>query len=93
MEKINTEISNLSNTINNMLSDNYLDRLIAEGEQLSYRYNELSKMLADWDAGVLPFSPKSPRTLYEEQLKIMEKYLIIIEYRIKYELTYDKDNK
>lgn len=75
------KIVNLSNTNYFMGSDDYKDRFVAEYFQLYIRYNGLKKMIKKWDKDELKFTPTCPRSLYDEQLKAMKKYLTMLEAR------------
>lgn len=71
----------LADTVDMMLSDDYLDRFRAEFHQTRIRYNKLREMLEKWDNGELDFTPACPREIYNVQLSSMSAYLGILDYR------------
>lgn len=71
----------LHDTINMMTSSDYKDRFKAEYYQLKIRYDKLVNMCEKWDKGELNFTPTCPRYMYDEQLKSMNDYLIILKDR------------
>ncbi len=68
----------MKDTVELMLSDNYVDRFKAEYYQLKIRYEKLKVMLDKWDSGQLEFTPTCDRGVYAEQIVAMEKYLDIL---------------
>lgn len=68
-----------------MISEDYKDRFKAEYIQLKNRYDELKRMINNWDNGTLSFTPTCPRALYNFQLRAMKDYLDILEIRAKIE--------
>lgn len=64
----------LKDTVELMLSEDYVERVQAEFNQLVIRIKGLEKMLEDWENDTLKFEPKSPKKLYKEQLAGMKKY-------------------
>ena len=68
-----------------MSSANYKERFLAEYYQLETRINKLEKMVKDWDAGVLTFTPTCPRATYDLQLRSMKDYFAILQMRAKME--------
>ena len=64
----------LLDTIEPMKSTDYLERLIAEYNQITIRYNGLSAMLRQWKDGSLPFEPKSDHETYLAQQTAMHTY-------------------
>lgn len=76
----------LKDTVENMTSDNYADRFIAEYDQAKIRREKL-KAFADkielaevYHIGTAP-EHKCPLNLLREQLRAMESYLSILEKR------------
>lgn len=78
--------SELKDTINLMISDDYRDRFAAELLQLKIRRRKLSDMLINWKR--LGFEPKCPFEILVIQLKIMDAYIEILEAR---RLLYEKE--
>jgi len=74
---------NLSETIVEMVSDNYVDRFIAEYKQVYIRAAKLDDLLCNWDN--LDFTPKCSIELLQEQLRIMYQYVSILETRAEIE--------
>lgn len=79
--EIAQDITVLSNTTEDMCSDDYRRRFIAEYNQLVLRYNALRNLVIAWDRGELPFTPKSPRNLLLMQLDIMYRYITVLQSR------------
>ena len=71
----------LSETAKMMCSIDYKERFKAEYYQLAERYHKLSVMLNKWDAGMLPFKPTCPRSLYDIQVDAMKRYIAALEAR------------
>ncbi len=71
----------LKDTIKLMESDDYKKRFAAEYYQTKIRYEKLEEFIVKNIAGVLDFEPKSPNSLYKEQLKLMGDYLRCLEAR------------
>lgn len=65
----------LIDTVEDMLSDDYKQRFLAEVEQLWIRQDRLSVMLEKWDNGTLPFTPTVPREVYDKQMDGMRLYM------------------
>lgn len=78
----------LESTIDQMLSADYKDRFQAEVKQLKIRLTKLRIMINDWDNGVLDFTPTCPRSMYDEQIDAMEKYMDILIKRAELEGIY-----
>ena len=74
----------LQDTIPDMISDDYRKRFVAECEQLLIRIAQTKLYLIKRDAGVLEYTPTSPRELSEEQLEYMEYYLSVLMDRAPY---------
>lgn len=68
-----------------MISEDYKDRFKAEYIQLKNRYDELKRMINNWDNGTLSFTPTCPKAVYNFQLRAMKDYLDILEIRAKIE--------
>lgn len=68
----------MKDTVEIMLSDNYIDRFRAEFCQLKIRYEKLKIMLDKWDNGELEFKPTCPRDIYDKQIAAMEAYLDVL---------------
>ena len=75
----------LKDTVNEMLSNDYKERFIAEYHQLVIRYNKLKAMLYKWDANRLEFAPTCPRSTYDLQIRAMWDYIAVLEARAKIE--------
>lgn len=63
----------LKETVDLMLSDDYIDRFKAEYYQLENRFIKLSSMIKNWDK--LSFTPNMSKVFYIEQLHSMALYL------------------
>ena len=74
-------VTELSQTIDMMTSDDYKERFRAEYAQVVIRYKKLKFMLEKWDAGNLNFNPTCPRSTYNIQIKAMTDYIAILEAR------------
>ena len=75
----------LNETIELMTSSDYKDRFKAEYYQLEYRYNKLKKMLEDWDADKLSFTPTCNRDIYTSQIVSMGVYINVLRQRAEIE--------
>lgn len=78
-------VNSLNETIELMTSSDYKDRFKAEYYQLEYRYNKLKKMLEDWDADKLSFTPTCDRDIYTSQIVSMGVYLTVLRQRAEIE--------
>lgn len=78
LKKNSTE---LVDTIEMMCSDDYKERFKAEYYQLVIRYERLKKMVDEWNAGTLKFTPTCPKYAYKSQLKVMNDYIQILKFR------------
>lgn len=78
----------LESTIDQMLSSDYKDRFQAEVKQLRIRLTKLRIMINEWDNGELDFTPICPRSMYDEQIDAMEKYMDILIKRAELEGIY-----
>lgn len=81
MKKTMKKPENLSETTELMVSADYKERFQAEYMQLLIRYNGLKRMLDNWDAGKLKFTPTCSRSIYNYQVKAMKDYLDVLEVR------------
>ena len=71
----------LKDTIELMQSTDYKDRFKAEYYQLADRYKKLKVMLEKWKKGELNFTPASPITFWNMQIKAMSDYKAALELR------------
>ena len=74
-------VTNLSQTVEMMNSDDYKLRFKAEYAQLVIRYYGLKNRLEKWDNGTLSFTPSCPRSTYNMQIKAMTDYIAVLEAR------------
>lgn len=74
-------ITNLSQTVDIMLSTDYKERFKAEYYQVVIRYKRLRDMLTKWDNNELTFKPTCPRSMYDMQIKAMADYIAVLETR------------
>lgn len=86
-EKHNYTVKNeeLAKTCEGMVSPDYKERFKAEFVQLHNRLEGLKRMVQSWDAGTLTFTPTCPRSIYDEQIAGMQKYLDVLEQRAEME--------
>ena len=75
----------LEETIDKMISSDYVDRFKAEYNQLQIRIAGLDKMLDGYAKGTLDFEPKCSYTMLNNQLRIMKRYESMLETRAKIE--------
>ena len=75
----------MKDTVELMLSDNYIDRFKAEYFQTKTRYDRLHYMIIKQEAGTLAFEPKCPIELLKDQAKYMGMYLHMLEVRAEIE--------
>lgn len=68
----------LSDTIESMVSDSYIDRFQAEYYQARIRHDKLLVMLSKAESEALPFKPKCPLALLHMQAKAMQEYLDLL---------------
>lgn len=71
----------MKDTVELMLSDNYIDRFKAEYWQTKIRYDRLHVMTIKYEANVLDFEPKCSLELLNEQKRQMSLYLHALEVR------------
>ena len=69
----------LKDTVDLMLSDDYVDRFKAEYYQLETRFIKLASMVGNWDK--LNFTPNMSREFYIKQLHVMAMYLYYLIFR------------
>mgnify|MGYP004466720447 CR=1 FL=1 len=81
MKKTMKKPEKLSETTELMVSTDYKERFQAEYFQLLIRYNGLKRILDNWDAGKLNFTPTCPKGIYNYQVKAMKDYLDVLEMR------------
>ena len=75
----------MKDTVELMLSDNYIDKFKAEYYQAKTRYDCLHYMIIKQEAGTLAFEPKCPIELLKDQAKYMDMYLHMLEVRAEIE--------
>lgn len=63
----------------------YADRFKAEYEYVKRKYNNLHKMIVQYEAGTLDFTPKCSLELFKRQAKTMGEYLYVLELRAEIE--------
>ena len=86
MDKINiTTLSELKDTVDLMLSDDYNERFVAEYVQTKIRYNKLHDIIVKYQAKTLDFEPKSSLLLLQNQASFMGQYLQQLEIRAQIE--------
>lgn len=68
----------LRDTVDGMLSDDYVERFKAEFRQLHIRAERLGKMLRDYEDGSLGFTPKCGAELLYRQLSAMRDYELVL---------------
>ena len=88
-EKIN-DINHLEgvrweDTIELMKSDDYKERFVAEYMQTKIRYNNLHRMIVQYEAGTLAFEPVTPILTLKNQKSFMGQYLNQLEIRAEIE--------
>lgn len=75
----------MKDTVELMLSDNYVDQFKAEYWQTKTRYDRLHTMIIKYEAGTLQFEPRCPLNLLKDQAKYMGMYLYQLEVRAQIE--------
>ena len=75
----------LSDTVELMNSDDYKERFIAEYLQTKIRYNNLHRMIVQYEAGTLSFEPVTPILILKNQKSFMGQYLNQLEIRAEIE--------
>lgn len=88
-EKINDinhlESVSLEDTIELMKSSDYKERFIAEYMQTKIRYNNLHRIIVQYEAGTLVFKPVTPILTLKNQRSFMGQYLNQLEIRAEIE--------
>lgn len=88
-EKINDlnglDSVNLEDTVELMKSDDYKERFVAEYTQTKIRYNNLHRMIIQYEAGTLAFEPVTPLLVLKNQKSFMGQYLNQLEIRAEIE--------
>lgn len=75
----------LKDTVDLMLSGNYIERFQAEYHQLNIRIAGLQRMLEGYKNGTLTFTPNCSYEILNEQLACMKAYRDVLEARAKIE--------
>lgn len=75
----------LKDTVDLMLSGNYMERFLAEYHQLNNRIAGLQRMLEGYKNGTLNFTPNCSYEILHTQLVYMEAYRNVLEERAKIE--------
>lgn len=75
----------LKDTVELMNSADYKERFKAEYWQNKIRYDKLHKMVIQYEAGTLPFTPDCPPDLLKQQKSAMGQYLYCLEIRAEIE--------
>lgn len=75
----------LKDTIEQMNSEDYKDRFIAEYCQVKIRYNKLHSILIKYEAKTLDFEPKCSLLVLNNQASFMGQYIKQLEIRAELE--------
>ena len=75
----------LKDTIENMLSDDYKERFIAEYNQVKIRVTKLDSLIHRYANKELDFTPTTPIDVLVRQKIFMFRYMKILELRATYE--------
>lgn len=75
----------LKDTVSLMNSDDYKKRFVAEYMQTKIRYNNLHRMIVQYEAGTLAFEPVTPILTLKNQKSFMGQYLNQLEIRAEIE--------
>ena len=75
----------LKDTVNGMLSEDFMQRFCAEYWQVLIRREKLSKMINAYANGKLPFEPKCSMHILIAQCAAMDAYLAILAERAEIE--------
>lgn len=78
-------ISNLNETVDLMISGDYIERFIAEYAQVMIRAQKLEQMLIDYRNKTLDFIPSTDIDTLTDQLTYMNRYILILQKRAKIE--------
>lgn len=91
-QELNTEYgkkyskpTRLTETVYDMVSDNYKDRFKAEYYQLLIRRRKLAATISDAQEGLLGFDLSCPLGLLTAQLSAMDTYMLILKERARIE--------
>lgn len=71
----------LKDTTQDMLSDDYKRRFLAEYNQLHIRIRHLSIMIDKWERKLLETSPTVSISIYKRQLSAMKEYREVLRLR------------
>ena len=74
--------TDLSETVDLMLSTDYKIRLVAEYVQTKIRYEKLHNMIVKYDANKLDFEPMCPIDILRQQKQTMGQYLYSLQVRM-----------
>lgn len=87
--KIENEVAyppiDLIHTVEDMTSDDYERRFVAEYYQAKIRYDKLDRMTVKYEAGTLDFKPKCSLELLLKQKALMGNYLRVLKIRAEIE--------
>jgi hypothetical protein len=75
----------LKDTVDLMLSGNYMERFLAEYHQLNNRIAGLQRIVKGYEEGTLEFTPNCPYRVLCKQLIYMKAYRDMLETRAKIE--------
>ena len=78
-------MSDLKDTAEAMVSDDYKERFKAEYYQTVIRFKKLRMMLKKWDEGKLDFTPSCCRGVYDFQIRAMADYITALKVRAQIE--------
>lgn len=79
------EITEIPDTFELLSSKDHKDRLVGEYIELCIRYKKLNDLLLKHGKGELGFELNCPVPLLSEQSDIMQRYMMILEKRFRYE--------
>ena len=83
--KVIGEMSDLKDTAEAMVSDDYKERFKAEYYQTVIRFKKLRMMLKKWDEGKLDLTPSCCRGVYDFQIRAMADYITALKVRAQIE--------
>lgn len=75
----------LNETVDGMLSEDYVERFRAEYYQLCIRLKKLNDLCLKYESGKLDFTPDTPLEVLKDQIGWMEQYKYALELRAMYE--------
>ena len=75
----------LNETVEGMLSEDYVERFRAEYYQLCIRLKKLQTFCLKYESGKLDFTPDTPLEVLKDQIGWMEQYKYTLELRAMYE--------